>query len=310
MSPVRFNLTSPTISSSNRSWKRSRIATRSKRSAEKFHSSPALLNRLNPGQTFAIAGEQIIVPNVTPFDVASTTKPTPPAGVRIVVSKRAGALTVEDEKGQVLFFAPVTTGSEHDPLPIGKWKVTGVQLSPAFHYNPDLFWDADPTHSKAKIRFRSQQPRRRGMDRHQQAALGHSRHARAIDDRTHAITWMRADDELGRSSSARVGEGRNAGGLRMRRFERGRVKYLQRLAITIAASFTIGMMTGGTLTWRVLRGETPTAAAAVGGSCTRPRPVRATRRGAAGRTRRSRTCCAHRIGRERDGDRDAARPPS
>ena len=47
----------------------------------------------------------------------------------------------------------------------------------------------------------------------------------------------------------------------MKRFERGRVKYLQRLGIMIAASFTIGMMTGGTLTWRVLRGETPTAAA-------------------------------------------------
>jgi len=119
--------------------------------AEKFHSSPALLNRLNPGQTFGNAGDQIIVPNVMPFDVATTTKPTAQAGVRIVVSKRAGTLTVEDEKGQVLFFAPVTTGSEHDPLPIGKWKVTGVQLSPAFHYNPDLFWDADPSHSKAKI---------------------------------------------------------------------------------------------------------------------------------------------------------------
>ena len=120
--------------------------------AEKFHSSPALLNRLNPGQTFGNAGDQIVAPNVMPFDVATTTKPTPQAGVRIVVSKRAGTLTVEDEKGQVLFFAPVTTGSEHDPLPIGNWKVTGVQLSPAFHYNPDLFWDADPSHSKAKIR--------------------------------------------------------------------------------------------------------------------------------------------------------------
>ena len=119
--------------------------------AEKFHSSPALLNRLNPGQTFGNAGDRVRVPNVMPFDVATTTKPTAQAGVRIVVSKRAGTLTVEDEKGQVLFFAPVTTGSEHDPLPIGKWKVTGVQLSPAFHYNPDLFWDADPSHSKAKI---------------------------------------------------------------------------------------------------------------------------------------------------------------
>jgi lipoprotein-anchoring transpeptidase ErfK/SrfK len=119
--------------------------------AEKFHASPGLLKKLNPGQTFATAGEQIMVPNVMPFDVAATTKPAAPAGMRIVVTKRTGALTVEDEKGQVVFFAPVTTGSEHDPLPSGKWKVTGIQLSPAFHYNPDLFWDADPSHSKAKI---------------------------------------------------------------------------------------------------------------------------------------------------------------
>ena len=51
----------------------------------------------------------------------------------------------------MVFFAPVTTGSQHDPLPIGKWKVTGVQQMPAFHYNPDLFWDASPAQSKAKI---------------------------------------------------------------------------------------------------------------------------------------------------------------
>jgi len=119
--------------------------------AEKFHASPALLKRLNAGQTFATAGDQIIVPNVTPFDAAATTKPIPPAGARIVVTKKTGSLTVEDAKGQILFFAPVTTGSQHDPLPAGKWKVTGVELSPAFFYNPDLFWDADPSHSKAKI---------------------------------------------------------------------------------------------------------------------------------------------------------------
>ena len=119
--------------------------------AEKFHASPGLLKQLNPGQMFATAGEQIMVPNVMPFDAAASTKPTAPAGMRIVVTKRTGALTVEDEKGKVVFFAPVTMGSEHDPLPIGKWKVTGIQLSPVFHYNPDLFWDADSSHSKAKI---------------------------------------------------------------------------------------------------------------------------------------------------------------
>ena len=28
---------------------------------------------------------------------------------------------------------------------------TTVARSPAFYYNPELFWDADPTHAKAKI---------------------------------------------------------------------------------------------------------------------------------------------------------------
>jgi lipoprotein-anchoring transpeptidase ErfK/SrfK len=127
--------------------------------AEKFHASPALIESLNPGQTFMQTGTQITVPNVTPTEplppttggkpgAAANTKPT---GARIVVTKKTSALTVEDADGRVLFFAPVTTGSQHDPLPIGKWKVTGVQQMPTFHYNPDLFWDASPEHSKAKI---------------------------------------------------------------------------------------------------------------------------------------------------------------
>jgi lipoprotein-anchoring transpeptidase ErfK/SrfK len=69
----------------------------------------------------------------------------------IVVSKATSSLTVEDGNGQVLFYAPVTTGSRRDPLPRGTWKVTGVQRNPPFHYNPDLFWDADPSHAKARI---------------------------------------------------------------------------------------------------------------------------------------------------------------
>ena len=116
--------------------------------AERFHASPALLQTLNVGQTFATAGEQIVVPNVALAGTASTAAPT---RAKIIVSKQTSSLTVEDEEGRVLFHAPVTTGSNHDPLPIGTWKVTGVQQSPVFHYNPDLFWDADPSHSKARI---------------------------------------------------------------------------------------------------------------------------------------------------------------
>jgi lipoprotein-anchoring transpeptidase ErfK/SrfK len=51
----------------------------------------------------------------------------------------------------VLLQAPVTVGSEHDPLPIGEWAVAGLWPNPVFHYNPELFWDAEPSHSKAHI---------------------------------------------------------------------------------------------------------------------------------------------------------------
>jgi peptidoglycan LD-endopeptidase LytH len=47
----------------------------------------------------------------------------------------------------------------------------------------------------------------------------------------------------------------------MRRFDRRQTKRLQRIAITIAASFVIGVITGGTVTWQVLRGETSVTAA-------------------------------------------------
>jgi len=129
--------------------------------AERFHASPGLLRRLNPDASFTTVGERVRVPNVEPFEL-----PSPSSGpargrgrgaapdrsaVTIVVTKSTSALTVEDATGRVLFHAPVTSGSEHDPLPIGTWKVTGVQRLPAFHYNPDLFWDASPAHSKARI---------------------------------------------------------------------------------------------------------------------------------------------------------------
>jgi lipoprotein-anchoring transpeptidase ErfK/SrfK len=116
--------------------------------AEKFHASPALLQSLNEGQTFERAGDQVIVPNVEDVAVSSAAGASP---ATIIVTKRTNALTVEGQGGRVLFHAPVTTGSRHDPLPIGKWKVTGVEQMPVFHYNPNLFWDANPSHSKARI---------------------------------------------------------------------------------------------------------------------------------------------------------------
>ena len=129
--------------------------------AERFHTSPDVLRTLNPNATFS-AAEEILVPNVEPLVMPVSTPAKTPAptgtsgkpaenGVVVRVSKALSALTVTGADGKVLMFAPVTTGSEYDPLPIGEWKVNAVLYNPPFRYNPDLFWDADPTHSKAMI---------------------------------------------------------------------------------------------------------------------------------------------------------------
>ena len=69
----------------------------------------------------------------------------------MVVSKKTSALTVYGAQNKIILYAPVTSGSEHDPLPIGNWVVTQVRRNPVFNYNPDLFWDAEPASSKAQI---------------------------------------------------------------------------------------------------------------------------------------------------------------
>jgi lipoprotein-anchoring transpeptidase ErfK/SrfK len=120
--------------------------------AERFHASPALLAQLNRGVAMT-AGKTIKVPGVPPFD--PNTKPVRDAAaadVTIEVSKADSTLRATRADGTLVFFAPVSSGSVHDPLPPGEWKVTGVGWHPVFHYNPDLFWDAKPKDEKATIK--------------------------------------------------------------------------------------------------------------------------------------------------------------
>ncbi len=121
------------------------------RLAEKFHSAPSVLQRLNPKEDFS-AGSEIVVPAVTAWD--STVKPARDdgAGDVSVEVTREGTLRLIGADGRTVFFAPVSSGSERDPLPQGQWKVTSVSWLPTFHYNPELFWDGDPSHSKAAIK--------------------------------------------------------------------------------------------------------------------------------------------------------------
>jgi lipoprotein-anchoring transpeptidase ErfK/SrfK len=112
--------------------------------AEKFHASPKLLQTLNPGATFRTAGEALTVPNVEGNAAIG--------GVdHVVVDRSESTVALVDAGGKLLAQFPASTGSAHDPLPVGTWKIQGIAKDPTFNYNPELFWDANSAHSKAKI---------------------------------------------------------------------------------------------------------------------------------------------------------------
>lgn len=111
---------------------------------ERFHASPKLLQRLNPDKPLDVAGTELLVPNVadiTPLPVAA----------KVVVDRSESTVELLDAQDKTIAQYPASTGSTNDPLPIGEWKIVGVATDPTFHYNPALFWDADPSHAKARI---------------------------------------------------------------------------------------------------------------------------------------------------------------
>ena len=112
---------------------------------EKFHISPNVLAALNPGMKLDRAGAIIEVPNVTRPPLEKT------SGMSIRVSRSRGTVEAIDANGVVLARYPATTGSAHDPLPLGSWKVNGVAWNPPYNYNPDLFWDSEASDKKAKL---------------------------------------------------------------------------------------------------------------------------------------------------------------
>jgi lipoprotein-anchoring transpeptidase ErfK/SrfK len=111
---------------------------------ERFHASPELLKQLNPGKNFMQPGERILVPNT------GAAGPLP-AAAKIVVDDSDRTLSLVDDAGKVVAQFPASTGSEHDPLPVGEWKINGVGRNPHYNYNPKLFWDAKPGEGKARI---------------------------------------------------------------------------------------------------------------------------------------------------------------
>lgn len=133
--------------------------------AEKFHTTPDTIVALNDPSLPLVAGTIIRLPNVLPRtrsygdvkpDAAQMLSDLNVSGDvskadRIVVDKSDGVLRLFTRDGQLLAQFPATMGSAHDPLPLGRWKVTTIAYNPPFHYQPELFWDVADEKEEQKL---------------------------------------------------------------------------------------------------------------------------------------------------------------
>ena len=111
---------------------------------EKFHASPALLRKLNPGVALDAAGGMLVVPNVldmAPLSMAS----------KIIVDKSDAALRLFDAQGNVYAQFPITSGSSEFPLPIGDWAIETITPDPSYSYDPALIAGANKSDPKALL---------------------------------------------------------------------------------------------------------------------------------------------------------------
>ena len=135
--------------------------------AEKFHSNIHFFEQLNPGKLKTIKpGDQLMVPNVEPFELASVKDIKPgsevasqganeaedqpdaqagnpgenkgaTANVAVNVDTKTNILQVHD--GEKLIAAyPVTVGSVQTASPIGEWKVRRITKMPTFRYDKEM----------------------------------------------------------------------------------------------------------------------------------------------------------------------------
>jgi lipoprotein-anchoring transpeptidase ErfK/SrfK len=135
--------------------------------AEKFHSDVHFFEQLNPGKLKTIKpGDQLMVPNVEPFELASVKDIKPgsevasqaanevedqpdaqaenpgenkgaTANVAVNVDTKTNILQVHD--GEKLIAAyPVTVGSAQTASPIGEWKVRRISKMPTFRYDKEM----------------------------------------------------------------------------------------------------------------------------------------------------------------------------
>ncbi|WP_082925405.1 L,D-transpeptidase family protein [Erythrobacter neustonensis] len=74
-----------------------------------------------------------------------------PKVARILVDESEGWLKAYDEGDKLVAMFTVTTGSKHDPLPIGDWKIKGKAYNPTYAFNPELLRDVDASEGKHQL---------------------------------------------------------------------------------------------------------------------------------------------------------------
>jgi hypothetical protein len=142
--------------------------------AERYHTTPETVVALNGPDKLIGIGQTLRLPNVVPASrdysgaqekqgsllAMLNVDAKEPQGDYIVVDKSEGTLKVFKGEfpagsskidGQLVAQFPVTTGSEHDPLPLGNWKVSTYSFLPPFNYQPDLFWDVSDDKAEHKL---------------------------------------------------------------------------------------------------------------------------------------------------------------
>jgi lipoprotein-anchoring transpeptidase ErfK/SrfK len=131
--------------------------------AERFHTTPETLVALNSPDTAIGAGKNIVVPNVAEVLAPSIENDErrwgktlellgvasdQPAIEKIVVDKSESWLRAYGADDKLIAQFPVTTGSEHDPLPLGNWTIKGVARNP----DPKLLRGVDKNAEKQLLK--------------------------------------------------------------------------------------------------------------------------------------------------------------
>ena len=116
--------------------------------AERFHTTPDLLSRLNPQVNLNAlrAGHELVVPNVR-----GSGETAQPSVSRIVVSVEGTYLHAFDASGKLVMHAPTSVGSEYDPSPSETLKVVATAYDPTFYYQPTLFAEVPDENPEANL---------------------------------------------------------------------------------------------------------------------------------------------------------------